>query len=504
MSVKQRADYKWLVFFAVGMGTFMAVVDHGSVNVALPTIASHFNTDIATVQWVSLGYALGISALLLPAGRLADQFGRKEVYAAGFVLFGLSSILAGSSPNLWFLIAFKISSAVGAAMIMANGLAILTAVFPANERGKVLGTHMAFVGSGSIFGPVLGGLLVSTLGWRYVFFINLPLALFGLALALLFLNRRQLSQQENGRRGSFDWMGACLSSGALIIFLMGMTNGHRVGWGSPVIVIALTAAVVLLGLFLWRETRAASPMLDLGLFKSQTFSFGALAGFTAFLASGSIFFLMPFYLQKVLGYSPGESGLIMVSSAACMALMGPVAGRMSDRFGWRPFNVGGAALTTAGVFLIATLSVDSSVGLIIAALILHGLGGGMFYATNYSAVLSAVSPSKYGIASAFLNLNRNTASTTGLAIATTIVVGTMASMGFEPSLDAVTGSAGAGAANAFVTGMRNVFLMAGGLMILVIAISAFGMKQEKMPTEAEAVAEPIIEEAREAPQGTPD
>ena len=247
MSLKQSANYKWLVFITVGLGTFMAVADHGSVNIALPTIADKFDTDLPTVQWVTLGYALGISAFLLPAGRLADLFGRKDVYIWGFILFGLASVLAGFSPNLWTLIVFKAFSAVGSAMIMANGMAILISVFPDNERGKAIGTHMAFVGSGSIFGPALGGMLVGSLGWRAIFFVNVPLALLGVLAAMIILNARQLSQdQESGERGSFDWLGAGLSAGVLVAFLWGVTRGHPLGWGSPLIVGAFVIGAVLL------------------------------------------------------------------------------------------------------------------------------------------------------------------------------------------------------------------------------------------------------------------
>ena len=504
MSIKQGANYKWLVFFTVGLGTFMSVVDHGSVNIALPTIASHFETDLPTVQWVALGYALAISAFLLPAGRLADQFGRKGVYIAGFVIFGLGAVLAGSSPNLWLLIVFKIFSAAGAAMIMANGMAILTAVFQASERGKAVGSHMTIVGSGGIFGPVLGGLLVGALGWRYVFFINLPIAALGVAVALLVLSSKWLSQaQEENQQGGFDWPGAGLSAGALVMFLMAMTNGHRIGWSSPVIAIALVVSVALLGLFLWRQSQAPVPMLDLGLFKRRAFSLGALAGFTAFLASSSLFFLMPFYLQKIAGYSPGQAGLIMVSSAACMAVMGPISGRLSDRFGWRPFNIGGAALSAAGMFLLSRVSDDSTLSLVVPALILQGLGMGMFHSSNHSSILGAVEPARYGIASAFINLNRNTATTTGLAIATAIVVGTMASMGFEPNLDALTDGVGAGVAHAFSAGLRNAYTMAGSLMVAVMVISVLNGRRVG-PSLIEPAVRPMTRDVEKAPQGTPD
>lgn len=452
----------------------MSVADHGSVNIALPTIASYFETDLPTVQWVALGYALAICALLLPAGRLSDQFGRKHAYIVGFVVFGIGAALAGAAPNLWFLIAFKIVSAAGSAMVMVNGMAILIATFEDSERGKAVGSHMTVVGMGGIVGPVIGGVLVQTLGWRSVFFVNLPVAALGVTMALLILRSTMLpGTQAKGRQGSFDWLGSGLSAGALVTFLMAITNGHRIGWDSPVIAIGLGAALILLCLFLLREARAPIPILDLDLFKSRTFSLGALAGFTTFVSSSSLFFLMPFYLQKVLGHSPSQAGVIMVSSAACMAIMGPISGRLSDRFGRVPFTVGGAALSAAGLFLLSRVSEDSTLSLVVPALILQGCGMGMFHSSNHSSILSAVEPVRYGIASAFINLNRTTATTTGLAVATAVVVVTMASGGFEPNLDVVTEGASGGVAEAFSLGLRNVYTMAAGLMVAVMVIAAF-------------------------------
>jgi len=503
VTVKQGSNYKWLVFFSVGLGTFMSVVDHGSVNIALPTIATHFKADLPTVQWVALGYALAISAFLLPAGRMADQFGRKESYIAGFVIFGVGSAAAGMAPNLWSLITLKILTAAGSALVMANGMAIMTSVFPAAERGKAVGTHMTIVGSGSIFGPVLGGVLVEALGWRSVFFINVPIAMLGVASSLVILDAKSLAQaSKDGRKGSFDWLGAGLSAGALVIFLTAMTSGHEAGWGSPVIVTGLAAAAGLMAGFIWWQTKARSPMLELALFRNRTFSIGATAGFISFLSGSSVWFLMPFYLQKVLGYNPGATGLIMVASAASMAVMGPIAGRLSDRYGHKIFNVSGALMISAGLFMVTRLTEASSLGLVVPALVMHGLGNGMFQASNHSSMLGAVEPKRYGVASAFVNLNRNTASVTGIAIATTIVVVTMGNMGYEPSLDAVSEGGGVGVAHAFTVGLQRAYMMAGVVMLVGMVLTLFKGKQEE-PTGKAAVA-PVAGEKTAEAHGTSD
>ena len=186
-NLSQTSNYKWWVFATVAIGTFMTVVDHGSVIIALPEIESHFSTDLPTVQWIILGYALAISVLLLPMGRLGDLVGRKQVYIGGLVIFVLAAALAGTSHSLNLLIGAKVLQGVGSAMIQGNGMATIISVFSGEERGKALGFHLSVVGTGAIAGPALGGILVSALGWRSVFFVNVPIGLITIAVSLLVL-----------------------------------------------------------------------------------------------------------------------------------------------------------------------------------------------------------------------------------------------------------------------------------------------------------------------------
>ncbi|MDP6549717.1 MAG: MFS transporter, partial [Dehalococcoidia bacterium] len=232
-----------MVFSALAIGTFLSVVDHGSVLVALPTIGSHFGTDLPTVQWVIVGYALAISVLLLPMGRLGDLVGRKQIYIAGFSIFIVASALAGASPNLGLLIGAKVLQGVGSAMIQGNSMAIVISTFSETERGKALGSHLSVVGTGAVAGPALGGFLVSVLDWRWVFLINVPIGLIGIAVGLLVLwGGRPSEEAEGGGRPAFDWMGAVLSGVALLAFLLVVGNGDRVGWTSGPVAAGAVAA----------------------------------------------------------------------------------------------------------------------------------------------------------------------------------------------------------------------------------------------------------------------
>ncbi len=275
--VSRSPHYKWWVFAAVGLGSFTGVMTFGTVNVALPTIAGHFETDLPTVQWVVIAQTLTVSALLLPMGRLSDMVGRKQVYIVGLLLLMGASVFAATSSSVFMLVLSRVVQGMGAAMTQGTGMAMITSVFPEEERGKGIGTHMSVIGTGGMVGPVLGGFLVSTLGWRWVFLVNLPLASIALIGALLLMDSKLFSREGRGAR--FDWPGAAMSTAALVTFLLLMTNGYRLGWFSPTIVSAGALFVALLTGFIWWELRAPAPMLDLSLFKHRIFSLGVLASF---------------------------------------------------------------------------------------------------------------------------------------------------------------------------------------------------------------------------------
>ena len=463
------ANYKWWVFAAIAIGTFTSLMEYGSTIVALPTIAGHFHTDLPTVQWVVVGNAVAIGALVLPMGRLSDIIGRKEVYIAGFAVFVVGSAVAGSSTSMVALVLAKVLLGCGAAMTQSSGMAMVTSVFPRSERGKALGTQMSVIGAGTIAGPVLGGLLISSLGWRWIFFINVPAGLLALTIALLVLDRRWFPQDTH--RPRFDWLGAALSAGAMVAFLLAVTGGPRTGWSSPFVTGPAVACVGLLAAFIWWGLRTDYPILDLRLFRIRHFSLGISAAFLSFLASSSILFLVPFYLQNVLRYSPRQVGLIIAPNVLAQVLVAPISGLLSDRYGWRKFSVAGMVLAAAGLFLLSRLTHDSPLILVMAGLMLQRCGLGIFDSPNASSILGTVEPRRYGVVSALLNVSRNSAMVTSIAVATAIVAATMTSMGYTPSLEAVSAATTTGVVESFASGMRTVFLVMGSLLLLGIVIS---------------------------------
>ena len=476
--VFDRPVYKWWVFAAVAFGTLTSVINHGGMSVALPTIAQYFDADLAAAQWIVVAEGLAVSALILPMGRLSDVIGRKTVYVAGMVIFAGAALLAAGSQSILMLIAFKAVQGVGAAMTQGTGMAMITSVFPAEERGKGIGSHASVVGTGGVLGPVAGGFLITALDWRWLFYVNFVMGLLAMLLVVAVV-RSQVFRQDTRSR-SYDFPGAALSTAVLVTFLLAVSNGATLGWTSAPIVVAGVGFVALLTAFIWWESRAPSPMLDLGLFRSRVFGIGISTNFMSFLGITSARFLLPFYLQAALGYTPALVGLVLLPNAASRIVMGPVSGRLSDRYGWRPFNVIGLLLSAAGLFTLASMTVSSSVVVPLVGILLHSVGSGLFQSPNSASIFSAADPSRHGVVAAFVNLSRNAGNVTGIAIAASIVTAVMASQGFEPNIDAVLGAeSGSRLVGSFMTGLKAAFVVMAVLQLIGAAASV--LKREAQP-----------------------
>ena len=471
--ITSSPNYKWWAYGAVAIGMFLSVMDQSGINIALPQISEHFAADIPTVQWITLGYSLATSAMLMPMGRLSDMIGRKEVYLIGYAGFVILAFVGGLSQSLAFLIAAKILQGIASAGVQANSMALITEVFPSSERGKAMGLYMTIIGTGAISGPILGGLIVSNFGWRWVFFAGIPVGILAMISAALILKGMNSQQAGRSSRGSFDWVGAALSSAALVVFLLAMTNGWKIGWTSAPIVAGFAATVVLLAAFIVWELRVSDPMLDLSLFSSRVFSLAISARFVQFMGGSAIFFLMPFYLIQGLGYEASRAALLMIPGSLCMAIVSPLAGRLSDRLGTKWLAAAGAIFSAAGMLNLSLLSIESPAWQIILGIFLSGLGMATFSSPNTSAIMGSLTPDKYGIVSGFVNLARTSANVTGVALSTTFVTITMASYGFEPTLSVLADGGGEGVRTAFVAGLSLALKVSFGLMLLALALTLF-------------------------------
>ena len=486
--ITDSRNYHWWAYGAVAIGMFINVMDQSGINIALPEIADSFTADIPTVQWISLGYSLATSAMLMPMGRLSDMIGRKRVYLVGFAGFVLLAVVGGLSRSLGLLIAAKIVQGLASAGVQANSMAFITEVFPENQRGKAMGLYMAIIGIGAISGPMVGGVLVSEFGWRSIFFAGIPVSLLAMMAALLVLKGRTVQQSARGSGSGFDWAGAALSSGALVAFLLAMTNGWKVGWTSPPILVGFAASVVLVAGFIFWESRTPQPMLELSLFRNRVFSMAIGARFTSFLGGSAIFFLMPFYLIQVLGYEARHAALLLMPGAMGMAILGPLSGRLSDKFGTRWPATAGMVSSATAMFVLSTVDINSPAWHIMLGMVLSGVGMGTFSSPNTSAIMGSLPREKFGVVSGFVNLTRTSANVTGVAIATTMVTITMASQGFEPTLSVVADGGGDAVRMAFVDGLSTALRLSGAAMVLALVLTVVRPDPQSAKAPAAAAA----------------
>ncbi len=412
----------WIVLLPVGVGTFMSALDASVVNTLLPVMGEALHAEVAHIEWVATLYLLVVSALLLGVGRLGDLRGHKRIYLGGFALFVLGSALCGLAPTAGWLIALRGVQAIGATMLFANAPAILTRTFPGSQRGRVLGALGMFTYLGLTTGPSLGGWIADAIGWRWVFYINVPVG----ALAITLAWRVITDDRPEGRPEPFDLRGAALFTLGLVALLVALDQGHEWGWGSARVLGLLAAAVALLVTFVAVERRAAHPMLDLTLFRSRLFAASTVSAMLNYIAVSCVTFLLPFLLIQGRGLSPRRAGLVLTAQPLVMAVVAPVSGTLSDRVGSRAPATVGMALLAVGLLLLTRTSGTASVGAIAAALAVVGLGVGLFVSPNNSALMGSAPRHRQGIASGVLAEARNVGMVLGVGMAGAVFTTVMA------------------------------------------------------------------------------
>lgn len=478
-------NYKWKAFWTVGLALFVMVMDFSITFLALSTIAEDFGVTLRAVTWVAIVSSLTVSAVMLPLGRVSDLTGRKRFHITGMVLFVLGSLLAASAPSLGVLIGARVLMAVGGAMGQAVVMAIITAVFPANERGKGLGMLTTAVAIGATAGPIVAGPMLQFFGWRSLFiFLAIPttLAIF-FAIRVLDDERIGSTKRVPGRR--YDWPGAFLSASALALLIVTVSNPFGLEWGSPLIVGGGVLTVVLFAALIWWELRFSSPIMDLRFFQNPTFAFSTLTRLLGFIGSSASFFLMPIFIQSFLGFGQLTAGLIMFVGALGLGMAGFMSGRLSDRFGFRIFTFIGIIVIFVTGLGFAFFDTDTPVWVIMPLLFINGLGMGTWMAPNMNATLSVVQRADYGSVSAFLNLVRNVGSVVGQAVTTAIIAGVMAARGVEIELSKLADAAGGPAGEAFIDGWRIAFFV-----LAAFTLAAFAAALMTRP--GKAALEPVV------------
>ncbi len=438
----QSASGTW-VLVATILGSSMAFIDSTVVNVALPVLQTDLKATVADVQWVVEAYALFLSALILVGGSLGDHFGRRRIYAMGIALFTLASLACGLAPTITFLIIARAVQGIGGALLVPGSLAIIGAFFASEQRGRAIGTWSGFTAITSALGPVLGGWLVQFASWRWVFFINLPLA--AIVLFILFWRVPESESEEDQRRG-LDWWGAILATVGLGGIVYGLTEANNVGFGDPFVLTALAVGIVALVVFVIVEARIASPMLPLSLFRSPTFTGANLLTLLLYGALGGTLFFLPFNLIRVQGYSPTAAGAANLPFVLIMFTLSRWSGGLVARYGAKLPLIIGPLIAAAGFVLFALPGIGGSYWTtFFPAVVVLGLGMAVAVAPLTTAVMGSVDAQRAGIASGTNNAVARTAGLLAIAVLGIIALATFAAS-LDSNLNALALPAGVHAA----------------------------------------------------------
>jgi EmrB/QacA subfamily drug resistance transporter len=399
----ETAD-KWTIMGIMAIGLFMATLDASIVNISLPKISLSFQVPLSgMVEWVIIAYLIVIAGLLLTLGRLLDIVGQKLLWVLGLFIFTTSSALCGAAPSLLTLVIFRALQAVGGAMIMTISPVMITRAFPVTERGRALGILALVVGAGTSAGPTVGGFITDALTWRWIFFINVPIGIIGIIMALRLLTEPMRLSWGQHR---FDLLGAALLSGGVSCLMLALSFGEEAGWLSYPIVGLFVAALVLLIGFIIHEMHEPQPIVDFSLFRIRLFTVAIASSFLCFLSLYAVMFLMPFYLEELLALPAHVAGLLMTAVPLTIAAVAPLSGRLSDHFGSRFLCSLGLAIICLGLWFLSHLTSQVTFFDIVWPLVLTGFGQALFQPPNNNAILSSVPPQRLGIASGFLSTVR--------------------------------------------------------------------------------------------------
>lgn len=471
---EQRTEdgYEWVALSVTTVGALLASVQGSALLIALPDVLTSLHAQFLTIMWVLLSYLLITTALVPVVGRLADMFGRKNLYNAGFAIFTLGSLLAGLSQAQFHagdMVLFRVIQGVGAALLFTNSTAIVTDAFKSGRVGLGLGVNQIASAAGFLLGPVVGGLLTAV-SWRWVFLANVPIGLFGTFWGMARL-REPVKLPASQR---FDWAGSLTFTGGLGCLLMGLSL-----IAFPLIGMSAVAGLLILGIaglvaFFVIETRTEQPMLDLRLFKDKLFAFAAYANGLNGLARGSVLFVLIFFLQGPFGKDPLVAGLLMAPFGAAFMLLGPASGYLSDRFGSRGLATAGLLVSAVGLLGLSTVVAATPYWVIALFMCLMGGGSGLFSSPNTNAIMTSVPSQRRGSAAGIYTMLSNTGQMLSILVAFPLVLSRIpedvmfhiflygGGMGSTPA-----------ALTAFEQGQHEAFLVGFAITLLAAVISAF-------------------------------
>ncbi|MCI4368587.1 MAG: MFS transporter [Thermoplasmata archaeon] len=470
-------EYRWRALGVVSVGSLMGAIDSTVLIIAFPQIARDLQANLVAMVWVLMVYILMGTALVLSLGRIADLKGRKRLYNAGFVVFVVGSALCGLAQSGLELVAFRALQGIGGAMLVANSFAILSDAFPPNERGRAFGINSVVWGTGSIFGIVVGGLILTVTSWRWIFWINVPIGIAATALAYIVLRE---SVTPNPRE-TFDLPAATLFTLGLIGLLFGVTEGILNGWTDLAATLPMLLGALLIVLFVvWEARVSRDPILPFSLFRNWLFTASLAASVLQGLALFAANFLLMVYFQGIRGVSVLSAAYLLVPLSIALSVFGPIGGRLSDRYGARGVSTVGLTIQAAVFFLFSTITAATPLSQVAVYEAFLGMGGGLFFPANTSAIMSGVPRQRFGVASGVMMTLRNSSMALSFAVALVALTsqlpsGTAALIfggAFTPQTLASTGLTASQLNGVFLDGMRASFRLAGALVLGAVVFSA--------------------------------
>ena len=412
----------FLLISATGIGVFMGALDGSIVNISLYTIEKYFNISEHTVEWVVLAYLLVVIAFTAISGNLGDKYGTKLIFQIGMGIFSLGSFLCAFAPSIEWLVGARILQAIGATGLFANGIAIITHFTDHSNRGKAIGWNSLIVASALSVGPTLGGIMTQYLGWQSVFFINVPLGIIGLIYVQIIIPPTPPTNKNKG----IDFIGAILFSSSIGLFV------YAIALVSPnlslnavlgnMILLSIVAIIIFIGFIIW-SLHKTNPIIDLKLFKNRTFFVGIISAVVAYTILEVVVFQMPFFLQQILNLSPADAGIVVLGVPIMMAVIGPLAGRHSDKIDPKYLTtLGMSGMCILIIILGLTLNASSSPLVILLLLCAFGASIAFFTSPNGNSVMSSAVKTKLGLAGGLLALSRNIGFSLGISISTAMFI----------------------------------------------------------------------------------
>jgi EmrB/QacA subfamily drug resistance transporter len=447
----------------------MLMLDIAVVNTALPKIASDLDAGIGGIQWVVDAYTLALAAIVLTAGSIADRFGRRRLFVIGLVAFTAASLWCGAATSIVMLDTARAVQGLGAAVLFATSLALLAEAFPEwKERSKALAIYGATIGASFAVGPAVGGAITSYLGWRWVFYVNVPVGIATIAATYRWVRE---SRDPNARR--VDWPGQTAVAGGLFLLVLGLLRGNEEGWGSPVIVAELAGAALLMAAFVAIERRVKEPMLPLGLFRNKEFAGAQVAVFSISASFFAIFLYTTLYLQQILDLSPIQAGLVYLPCTVLIFFVSAASASLLEKVSAGALIAFGLGFVAIGLSLGLLATATSSWWMLVPSLMIGGLGTGLYNPAGAAVALGSVPPEQSGLASGVNDTFRQAGIAVGVALFGALI----------PASAAL----GNGSAESFVSGMHTAFMVAAVLAAIGAVASARLISVRRTAAKAEQV-----------------